>query len=178
MRIGHSDLKFWQVSLFYKSDLAEMTKMTLDSFDLKIIKALQNDARQTNQALAQKVGLSPTPCLRRVRKLEKDGVIQRYKAGINRQSVGLDLTIFVNVKVERHQDEEAGNFVRTVTLWSEVISCHLVSGEMDFLLEVVAADMDSYERFVLQRLLKIKGVQDVRSNFAIRSYKTDGALPV
>ena len=152
--------------------------MNLDPFDLKIIEALQTDARQTNLALAEKIGLSPTPCLRRVRRLEEMGIIQGYKVDIGRSQMGLNLTIFVGVKVERHQDEEATNFVQTVTSWPEVIACHLVSGDVDFLLEVVAATMEDYEQFVLQSLLKIHGVKDVRTNFSMRTYKTNGNLPV
>lgn len=152
--------------------------MELDDFDLKILAQLQADARQTNLAIAEKVGLSATHCLRRVRRLEKAGVIKNYRAGIDRKQVGLDLTVFVGVKVERHQDEEALNFVGTVTKWPVVISRHLVSGEADFLLEVVAANMEGYEKSVLQRLLKIESVKDVRSNFAMATYKTNGSLPV
>lgn len=152
--------------------------MKLDDFDLKIIAELQNNARQTNIVLAEKVGLSPTPCLRRVRRLEEAGIITGYRINIDRKLLGFDLTVFVTVKVERHQDEEAVNFVETVTKWPEVISCHLVSGDIDFLMEVVVADVEDYEKFVLQRLLKIKSVKDVRSNFAMRTYKTNGNLPV
>lgn len=152
--------------------------MQLDEFDLRILSALQQDARQTNQALADKVGLSPTPCLRRVRRLERDGVIAAYRCEVNRKALGLGLTIFVTVKVARHQDRDAEHFVQTVTRWPEVVSCHLVSGDMDFLMEVVAPDMEAYERFILKRLLKIEGVKDLRSNFAMRTYKTRGTLPV
>lgn len=152
--------------------------MQLDEFDLRILSALQQDARQTNQALADKVGLSPTPCLRRVRRLERDGVIAAYRCEVSRKALGLGLTIFVTVKVARHQDRDAEHFVQTVTRWPEVVSCHLVSGDMDFLMEVVAPDMEAYERFILKRLLKIEGVKDLRSNFAMRTYKTRGTLPV
>ncbi len=155
-----------------------MTKMNLDAFDCKIIAALQADARQTNQALAETVGLSPTPCLRRVRRLEKEGLIASYKAVIDRKHLGLGLTVFVTVKVARHQDHEAANFVEAVVKWPEVVSCHLVSGDMDFLMEVVAVDMGAYEKFILQRLLKIESVKDVRSNFVIRTHKSDGDVPV
>ncbi|GAB6054265.1 Lrp/AsnC family transcriptional regulator [Magnetospira thiophila] len=155
-----------------------MVIMSLDRTDLKILDALQTDSRQTNLALAEKIGLSPTPCARRVRRLEEEGVIKRYKVDIDLARVGLNLTIFVGVKVERHQDDEANSFVDAVTSWPEVIACHLVSGDIDFLLEVVTSNMEVYERFVLQRLLKIKSVKDVRSNFAMRTYKTNGHLPV
>ncbi len=152
--------------------------MTLDEFDRRILAALQTDARQTNQALADRVGLSATPCLRRVKRLERDGIIDGYRTQINRKALGLGLTIFVSVKVARHQDRDAEQFVSTVTTWPEVVSCHLVSGDMDFLMEVVAPDMEAYEKFILKRLLKIKGVKDLRSNFAMRSYKTTGSLPI
>ncbi len=151
--------------------------MKIDQFDIRIIAELQADARQTNQTLAEKIGLSPTPCLRRVRRLEEEGIIEGYKAEINRKEVGLGLTIFVHVKVERHQDKEADNFVATVTKWPEVIACHLISGEMDFLLEVVTFDIQGYESFLLQHLLKIESVKDVRSNFVMRTYKFAGDLP-
>jgi len=148
----------------------------IDEFDHRILAALQTDARQTNQALADQVGLSPTPCLRRVKRLERDGIITGYNANLNRKALGLGLTIFVTVKVARHQDRDAMHFVNTVTSWPEVMACHLVSGDMDYLLEVVAPDMEAYERFVLKRLLKIEGVKDLRSNFAMRTFKSDGSL--
>lgn len=148
----------------------------IDEFDRRILAALQTDARQTNQALADQVGLSPTPCLRRVKRLERDGIITGYNANLNRKALGLGLTIFVTVKVARHQDRDAMHFVNTVTSWPEVMACHLVSGDMDYLLEVVAPDMEAYERFVLKRLLKIEGVKDLRSNFAMRTFKSDGSL--
>ncbi len=152
--------------------------MPLDNFDHRILAALQQDSRQTNQALADKVGLSATPCLRRVKRLEKAGIIDGYRLQINRKALGLGLTIFVSVKVARHQDHDAEQFVNAVTTWPEIVSCHLVSGDMDFLMEVVAPDMEAYEKFILKRLLKLKGVKDLRSNFAMRSYKTTGSLPI
>ncbi len=152
--------------------------MNINTIDLKILAALQSDARQTNQALADKVGLSPTPCLRRVKKLEDDGIIEGYKALINRKKMGLGLTVFVTVKVERHQDREAEKFVSSVTHWPEVVSCHLVSGDMDYLMEVATPDIDGYEKFVLKRLLKHPSVKDVRSNFVMRTHKRDGSLPL
>ncbi len=152
--------------------------MKLDPFDRKIIAELQIDGRQTNLALAEKIGLSPTPCLRRVRRLEEKGLITGYTVAIDRKKAGLGLTVFVGIRVERHQDAAATRFVDTVTAWPEVIACHLVSGESDYLLEVVAADMEDYESNVLKRLLNIESVRDVRSNFAMRSHKTNGGLPL
>jgi Lrp/AsnC family leucine-responsive transcriptional regulator len=152
--------------------------MKLDDYDCKILKALQRDSRQSNLALAEQIGLSPTPCLRRVRQLEKAGIIKSYGLNLDRQKLGLGLTVFVGVRVARHQDSDAADFVETVTCWPEVLSCHLLSGDVDFLLEVVAADMQAYEQHTLQALLRIKSVHDVRSNFAMRTHKTHGSLPV
>ena len=151
--------------------------MDLDACDRRIISELQIDARQTNQVVAEKVGLSQTPYLRRVKRLEQAGIIKGYKAEIDRQKLGFDLTVSVEVKVARHQDRDASAFVRTVETWPEVIACHLVSGGMDFLLEVVVRDMAGYEEFVLQRLLNIESVKEVHSNFIMRTYKDNGIIP-
>jgi Lrp/AsnC family transcriptional regulator, leucine-responsive regulatory protein len=155
-----------------------MSKLVLDQFDLRIITELQRDASITNVALAKKVGLSPPPCSRRVRRLEKRGVIRTWHVEIDRKSIGLGVTVFVAVKVGRHQDIEANEFVAAMERWHEVLSCQLISGDMDFLLEVVVEDQDAYQRFLFEKLLKGPNVQDVRSNFAIKSYKNAGALPV
>lgn len=155
-----------------------MPKLGLDAIDRRILKALQRDARLTNVQLADEVGLSPSPCLRRVRILEEAGVIVGYHAAINRQEVGLGLTVFVGVKVERHHDEQYRRFQDAVVALPEVVSCHLVSGEADFLLQVVVPDLPAYERFLLDTLLKLPGVADIRSNFAIRTAKDGSLLPL
>ena len=128
--------------------------------------------------LAEEIGLSPSPCLRRVRMLEEAGVIRGYQAVLDRDEVGLGLTIFVGVKVERHNDERAEAFRQAVTALPEVISAFLVSGESDFLLQVVVPDLRAYDRFVTGHLLKLPGISDIRSNFAINTVKTPGALPL
>ncbi len=152
--------------------------MKLDSIDRRILAALQRDARLTNVQLADEVGLSPSPCLRRVRILEKAGVIGGYHARLDRGAVGLGLTVFVGIKVERHHDEPAAAFRKAVRELPEVVSCHLVSGEADFLLEVVVPDLAGYERFLTGTLLKLPGVSDIRSNFAIQTVKPQGSLPL
>ncbi|WP_458130815.1 Lrp/AsnC family transcriptional regulator [Pseudomonas sp. R3-41] len=152
--------------------------MKLDSFDRKILVALQRDGRLSNVQLAEEIGLSPSPCLRRVRMLEEAGVIRGYQAVLDRDEVGLGLTIFVGVKVERHNDERAEAFRQAVTALPEVISAFLVSGESDFLLQVVVPDLRAYDRFVTGQLLKLPGISDIRSNFAINTVKTPGALPL
>lgn len=155
-----------------------MPAMVLDAIDRRILRALQADARISNVDLAAAVGLSPSPCLRRVRLLEEAGVIEGYRAALNRTAVGLGLTVFVGVKVERHTDHEAEAFRAAVADLPEVVSCHLVSGESDFLLQVVLPDLSHYERLLLDVLLKLPGVKDIRSTFAITTVKADGALPL
>jgi Lrp/AsnC family leucine-responsive transcriptional regulator len=155
-----------------------MSKPKVDEIDLRILTELQRRGRISNVDLAKRVGLSPTPCLRRLRRLEKEGVIHGYGANLDRTKLGLGLTVFVEVKVARHHDVEANSFTRAVARLPEVISCHLVSGEKDFLLEVVVPDLAGYERFLLGTLLKLPTVQDIRSNFAIRTFKALAPLPL
>jgi len=152
--------------------------MKLDAFDRKILTALQRDGRLSNVQLAEEIGLSPSPCLRRVRMLEEAGVIRGYQAILDRDEVGLGMTIFVGIKVERHTDERAEAFRQAVTALPEVISAFLVSGESDFLLQVVVPDLRAYDRFVTSKLLKLPGVSDIRSNFAINTVKAPGPLPL
>lgn len=152
--------------------------MKLDAFDRKILTALQRDGRLSNVQLAEEIGLSPSPCLRRVRMLEEAGVIRGYQAVLDRDEVGLGMTVFVGIKVERHTDERAEAFRQAVTALPEVISAFLVSGESDFLLQVVVPDLRAYDRFVTSKLLKLPGVSDIRSNFAINTVKAPGPLPL
>ena len=155
-----------------------MPNIKLDAYDRKILAALQRDGRLSNVQLAEEIGLSPSPCLRRVRMLEEAGVIRGYQAVLARDEVGLGLTVFVGVKVERHNDAEAEAFRQAVLQLPEVISAFLVSGESDFLLQVVVPDLRGYDRFLTGHLLKIPGVSDIRSNFAIHTVKTPGPLPL
>ncbi len=153
--------------------------MILDSIDRAILKMLQGDGRMSNSELADRVGLSPSPCLRRVRLLEEAGYIRGYRAVVDRRKMGLGLTAFVGIKVERHHDAEATAFAAAVTALPEVVSCHLVSGEAaDFLLEVVVASLEDYERLLTGILLKLPGVRDIRSTFAIRTHKADAPVPI
>ena len=147
--------------------------MKLDAYDPRILAALQRDGRLSNVQLAEEIGLSPSPCLRRVRLLEEAGVIRGYQASIDRDEVGLGLTVFVGIKVE-----QAEAFHRAVVDLPEVISVHLVSGESDFLLQVVVPDLRAYERLLSETLLRLPGVSDIRSNFAIKTVKAPSPLPL
>ena len=152
--------------------------MQLDNLDRRILGALQRNAKLSNVQLAEEVGLSPSPCLRRVRLLEEAGVIRGYHAQLDRSKAGLGLTVFVGVKVERHHDASANAFRAAVIDLPEVISCHVVSGESDFLLQVVLPDLASYEDFLFSTLLKLPAVSDIRSNFAISTVKSQTAVPL
>ncbi|NWF03721.1 Lrp/AsnC family transcriptional regulator [Pseudomonas gingeri] len=152
--------------------------MKLDAYDRKILAALQRDGRLSNVELAEQIGLSASPCLRRVRMLEEAGVIRGYQVNLDRDEVGLGLTVFVGVKVERHHEADAEAFRLAVTALLQVISAFLVSGESDFLLQVVVPDLRAYERFLTGELLRLPGVRDIRSNFAIQAVKTPGPLPL
>ena len=157
---------------------AENAPIGLDALDSKILAALQDDGRLSNVELADRVGLSPSPCLRRVKRLEEEGYIAGYKAKVDRRRLGLGMTIFVGVKVDGHRDINANAFQEVVRKLPEVVACHMVSGEADFLLEVVVADLMAYDEFLSRTLLAMPMVRDIRSNFAIRTVKSDGALPV
>ena len=156
----------------------ESASIALDVLDSKILAALQEDGRLSNVELAERVGLSPSPCLRRVKRLEEEGYIAGYKAKVDRLRLGFGMTIFVGVKFDAHRDANARAFQEAVQTFPEVVACHMVSGETDFLLEVVVADLAAYDAFLSRTLLKMPMVRDIRSNFAIRTVKSDGALPV
>lgn len=155
-----------------------MPKSDLDAIDQRIVSALQADGRLTNADLAQRVGLSPSPCLRRVRRLEDEGYIKSYRAMLSRDQIGLGLTVFVNVKIEAHANDKAIAFEEAVVAFPEVVACHMVSGEADYLLEVVVPDLGQYRGFLVDKLLELSLIREVRSNFAIETLKADAVLPL
>ena len=152
--------------------------MPLDTVDRRMLEILQREGRISNAALAERLHLSPSPCLRRLRALESDGLIAGYRAVLDRHKLGLGLTVFVELKVEGHSDRSAAAISERVKATPEVISAHIVSGSADFLLEVVVADLAGYERLMFETLLKLPNVADVRSNFALRTVKPSGPLPL
>jgi Lrp/AsnC family transcriptional regulator, leucine-responsive regulatory protein len=159
-------------------DCINMPKYAFDALDRRVIGELQADARLTNVELARKIGLSPSPCLRRVKRLEQEGVIDGYRALLNRDRVGLGMTVFVSVKIEGHASEGAEDFVTAICAMPEVINFHLVSGETDYFLEVVVADLAHYQRFLLDRLLGMPIVREVKSNIVIQAHKTSAPMPL
>jgi len=155
-----------------------MPNPSLDTIDRRIAITLQEDGRRTNVDVAEAVGLSPSPCLRRIKRLEAEGVIRGYRAVLDRKTVGLGLTVFVEIRVEKHSKENARLHHELIAAMPEVISCHMVAGTADFFAEVVVPDLSAYERFLTESLLALPNVSDIRSNFAIRQIKTDGPLPL
>lgn len=155
-----------------------MPESDLDAIDRRIIAALQADARLSNVELASRVGLSPSPCLRRVKQLERGGYIEGYRATLRRDRIGLGFSVFIGVKIDGHANERALKFERAVTAMPEVIACHLVSGEADYFLEVVVPDLQHYQRFLVDKLLNLPIVREVRSNIAIQTIKAGAPLPL
>ena len=155
-----------------------MPKSDLDAIDRRIVAALQADGRLSNVELADRIGLSPSPCLRRVKRLEKEGYIEGYRAALRRQRVGLGFSVFIGVKIDGHANERALQFEAVVSAMPEVIGCHLVSGEADYFLEVVVPDLEAYQRFLVGKLLSLPIVREVRSNIAIQTLKAGAPLPL
>ena len=155
-----------------------MPKSGLDAIDSRIVAELQSDGRLSNVELSDKVGLSPSPCLRRVKRLEREGYIEGYRAALRRDRVGLCFSVFVGVKLDSHANERALAFEEAVVAMPEVIACHLVSGEADYFLEVVVPDLADYQRFLVGKLLNLPIVREVRSNIAIQTLKAGAPLPL
>jgi len=150
----------------------------LDAIDRRILAALQADGRLSNVDLAEKIGLSPSPCLRRVNRLEREGYVEGYRAMLGRRRIGLGLTVFVGVKIDGHADDRATTFEQEVVACPEVVSCHMVAGDADYLLEVTVSDLDAYQRFLVGKLLNLPLVREVKSTIAIQTLKASGALPL
>jgi Lrp/AsnC family transcriptional regulator, leucine-responsive regulatory protein len=157
---------------------AVMPKSDLDAIDRGIVAELQADGRLSNVELADRVGLSPSPCLRRVKRLEREGYIEGYRASLRRDRVGLGFSVFVGVKIEGHANARALAFEKAVVAMPEVVACHLVSGEADYFLEVVVPELEDYQRFLVGKLLDLPMVREVRSNIAIQTLKAGAPLPL
>ncbi len=152
------------------------TAITLDRTDRRIVDALQKDGRLSNLELAERVSLSPSPCLRRVRRLEEMGVIRQYVALVDPARVGLTLLAYVNVKLEKRGKMPVDAFGDAVLRWPEVVACYAMTGDMDYLLRVQCEDLEHFSRFLMDRLLKQQGVIDVKSNFVLDRVKDTTAL--
>lgn len=154
----------------------------LDKLDRQILRSLQLDGRASYEQLAGPVGLSPSAVLRRVKRLEESGVIDRYVALVKPESVGLGLTAYINVRLEKQLESHKRNpmdlFRASVQTWPEVVGCAALSGEMDYLLRVLVRDMAHYSRFVMDTLLKHPSVQDCKTSFVLDRVKATTAVPL
>jgi Lrp/AsnC family transcriptional regulator, leucine-responsive regulatory protein len=157
-----------------------MAKSTieLDATDRRILRALQRDGRQPVTTLAEAVGLSATPCLRRIRRMEEAGVIARYAAVVDPARVGLPIQAFVQIALSSHAEEVVAGFHKALAAREEVLAAWAMSGDMDYMLHVVAADFDAYADFALKALLRMPGVKETRSSFVLTALKPPGAVPV
>lgn len=152
--------------------------MELDAIDRRILRALQRDGRLPNVELAKEVGLSPSPCLRRVRRLEEAGVIARYAAVLDPAKVDLGMTLFVRVWLTGQDEETVGPFVAAIRDLPQVVECHLMAGDCGFLLRVLAKDLDDYRRFQVEHLGRIKGVRSIKTDIPLQKVKQSAELPV
>ena len=152
--------------------------IALDRIDLRLLGLLQKNGRATNAEIAAQVNLSPSACLRRVQRLEATGVIRGYAAQVDPALVGLGLQAFVRVQLEKHGQLGLDRFIEGVQQWDEVVACHALTGDMDYLLQVVVQDLEHFSRFLLDKLINATGVADVNSSFVLRTVKQTRALPL
>jgi Lrp/AsnC family leucine-responsive transcriptional regulator len=155
-----------------------MQSIQLDRTDLQLLAELQRQGRLTNAELAERVHLSASACLRRVQRLERSGVIAGYRVELDAEHLGLGLQVFVRVQLEKHDAGYVERFTNAVQGWNEVVACHALSGDMDYLLHVVVEDLDHFSRFLLDRLLNESGVADVNSSIVLRTVKAFRGLPL
>lgn len=151
---------------------------TLDALDRKILDEVQSNGRVTNQDLSERVGLSPSPCLRRLKQLEAEGVITRYVALVDPESVGLSVTAFVRVRLDQQDDRHLAAFEHAVTGFPEVMECYLMTGEADYQLRVLVPSLGAFEDFLRSKLTRISGVAQVTTSFALRPVVYRTALPM
>jgi len=155
-----------------------MDVIRYDRTDLALLAILQREGRISNAELAERVSLSASACLRRVQKLEQDGVLTGYGALLDPARVGLGLQAFVRVQLSRHDTDAIAEFTARINAWDEVVACHALTGDMDYLLHVVVQDLAHFSRFLLDHLLNASGVADVNSSFVLRTVKQARALPL
>ena len=149
----------------------------MDSKDRQIIRTLQANGRMTNQDLAEQVNLSPSPCLRRLRLLEESGAIQGYSAEVDAKAYGLPITVFVRIRLERHNEEDVKRFENRVMAIDEVLECHVLTGAFDYQLRVVASDLDAYEDFIRNRIHRIGGIASIDTSFVYSTVKKTSVFP-
>jgi Lrp/AsnC family transcriptional regulator, leucine-responsive regulatory protein len=156
----------------------KISQFRLDEINRRILSALQQDGRLTLAELAQKVGLSASPCHRRVRLLEDRGVIERYVAVVNQRSVGLPVSVFISIKLESQREDSLAKFAKAIAPWPEILECYLMTGQRDYLLRVVVPDLAAYEVFLKTKLTRLNGIDSIESSFALEQVKYTHMLPL
>lgn len=151
---------------------------TTDAIDRRILAALQEDARLTVEKIGARVGLSPSPCARRIRRLESLGLIKGYVAVLDQVKAGLPVSVFASVKLERPREEDLDRFAQAVAGWPEVVECYLMTGPRDYLLRIVVRDLEAYEAFLKRKLTRLDGVASIESSFALAQVKHSSRLPL
>jgi Lrp/AsnC family leucine-responsive transcriptional regulator len=152
--------------------------MQLDAVDLRILAELQEDGSLTNVELARRVHLSPSPCLARVKALEAGGVIERYVALASAKQLGLGLNVFINISLKTQSKEALAEFERRIAEHDQVMECYLMTGDSDYLIRVAVPDIAALERFILEQLTPIPGIEKIRSSFALKQVRYKTALPL
>ena len=155
-----------------------MTETAIDDTDRRILTALQRNGRLQNQELAKLVGLSPSPCLRRVKRLERDGYIERYGAVLDRTRLGFGITAFLSIEIERNRKAETELLREQIKKLPQVVACHIITGDADFLLEIVAADLAAFSEFVLAVVNKLPAIKAIRSSISLEAVKASAPLPI
>jgi Lrp/AsnC family leucine-responsive transcriptional regulator len=150
----------------------------LDALDRKILALLQEDGRISLADLASKVGLSPSPCLRRIRMMERSGIIARYVAVLDQRRIGLPVSVFVSLKLADQGEQSLDRFAKAIARWPEVLECYLMTGPRDYLLRVVVADVAAYQEFIKQKLTRLDGIASIESSFALEQVKYTNVLPI
>ena len=155
-----------------------MAEIELDEIDRKILAAMQANARLRNVELAEEIGLSTSPCLRRVRRLEDAGIISGYATLVDQKAVGLPVSVFIQVTLEKQIEPALDAFENAIQSWPEVMECYLMTGDADYHLRVVTADLAGYERFLMDKLTRLDGVASIKSSFSLKQVAYRTALPV
>jgi Lrp/AsnC family leucine-responsive transcriptional regulator len=155
-----------------------MPKTKLDAIDVKIVSLLQKDGKMTSQELEEQVGLSASPCARRVRNLEQSGVIKGYAALVDETEIGLSVSAFASVKLTRQHEDDLDRFAKAVSRWPEVVDCYLMTGQRDYLMRVLVRDLAEYETFLKQKLTRLDGISSIETSFALTQVKRSTYLPI
>lgn len=155
-----------------------MPTASIDRTDYRILHQLQNNGRLTNLELAERVGLSPSPCLRRVRVLEESGIIRRYVAIVDAKAVGLPISAFINVSLRSQELDSLEAFQQRVASFPEIMECYLMTGSSDYLLRVVVPSLEAYERFLVDKLTRVPGISSIQTSFALKPVVSRTELPL